>query len=334
MEGNSLWVRTVEQTEQNLQRVKTMIAEHYELIGLTLLVALALAPALLTLLAFMDWLRSRLIGAGRRRWLSRAALAADALLLFCLADGWLIEPNRLTVTRITDSSPKMAASTGELRIVHISDVHFEHNTSLTSRVLSTIARESPDIIMLTGDIPQLGEFNRDQLYEWLRKLRRIAPVYAVPGYEDDSLISMSPIGEGALLVSEQMETEARGSRIVIERFGSCGHRDSTHHPTTDGALYIVLDHSPDSIPHAARLKPDWFFCGHTHGGQIRLPFWGAVITGADTGKRYEYGRYRVGEMQAFVTRGIGLEPRPAPQVRFLCPPEIVVLTVRRSARGA
>ena len=312
-----------------------MMAERYELNGLAMLVALALAPPLLTLLAFMDWLKSRLTGARRRRWLPRLALAADALLLLCLADGWLIEPHRLTVTRISDTSPKVASGTGELRIAHVSDIHFERNSHSTDRALRTIAREKPDIILLTGDIPQLGPFDRDQLHEWLRRLREIAPVYAVPGYyEDEAVIAGSPISDGVLLASEHMPTEVRGTKIVIQGFGPSDRIHPEQRPKTDGALYVVLDHTPDNIPYAAGLKPDWFFCGHTHGGQVRLPFWGAIITASHTGKRYEYGRYRIGKMQAFVTRGIGLEPRPAPQVRFLCSPEIVVLSIRRSPSGA
>jgi hypothetical protein len=311
-----------------------MMAERYEMIGLLVLVALALLPPGLTLLAFMDWLKSRLTGSRRRKWLPRVALAADVLLALCLVDGSFIEPHRLTVTRITDSSPKIARTTGDLTIVHISDIHFERDNSFARKVLATIAAEEPDLILLTGDIPQLGPFDKGQLSQWLGKLRQIAPVYAVPGYyEDDAVLAGSPINDGVLLASKFKETEVRGTKIVVQGFGPNSRISAADPPTTDDAFYIVLDHRPDSIPGAARLKPDWFFCGHTHGGQVRLPFWGAIVTASFTGKQYEYGRYRVGAMQAFVTRGIGLEPHPAPQVRFLCPPEIVVLTIGRSVNS-
>lgn len=56
--------------------------------------------------------------------------------------------------------------------------------------------------------------------------------------------------------------------------------------------------------------------------------WGTVITNCKTGKKYEYGLYKKGHLRAFVTRGIGMEPKPAPQARFLCPPEVVVINVR------
>jgi len=295
--------------------------ERYELVGLCILVTLALLPPGLTLLVLLDWVKSWLMRTRRRKWLLRVALIADILLVLGLMDGWLIEPHRLTITRISDSSPRV---TGELKLVHISDIHFERDNPFVRRVLWTIAAEKPDLILLTGDVPQLGEFDRSELNVWLRNLRKIAPVYSVPGYE--SVADLGPIREGVLLSSEFKETHIRGTRVVLQGYGSKGR------PETGNALYIVLDHTPDSIPYAARLSPNWFFCGHTHGGQVRLPFWGAITTASSTGKRYEYGRYRIGRMQAFVTRGIGLEPRPAPQVRFLCPPEIVVLTINGSGR--
>ena len=306
--------------------------ERYEMIGLGILVTLALAPPALTLMALLDWLRERLVHSSRRRWLPRVALAADLLLILCLAYGRYIEPQRITVTRVADQSPEIAQRSGPLKIVHISDIHFERDNPFLRRVLRKVAAERPDLILLTGDLPQLGDFDKAELYEWLRGLRRVAPVYSVPGYEPDALLAESPIGDGALNSLEQpVETEVRGTKITIQSLDLSRRRDKRARVGTDGVLGIVLNHFPDAIPDAARLKPDWFFCGHTHGGQIRLPFWGAVITASESGKRYEYGRYRIGGMQAFVTRGIGLEPRPAPQVRFLCPPEIVVLTISNSA---
>ncbi len=304
------------------------MAQRYEVVGLVMLVALALLPPGLAIMALLDRLRSRFTGARRRVWLPRLAVAANLLLAVCLIDGWMIEPRMVTVTRISDTSSKIAPDTGELTIIHISDIHFERHTAFTERLLSDIEAQKPDLILLTGDVPQLGRFDRRELYEFLGRLGKIARVYAVPGYyEDETVIDESPISDGVLLRSESAEVEVRGTRLVIQGFGPSDHIRPESRPQTGNALYLVLDHTPDTIPLAARLRPDWFFCGHTHGGQVRLPFWGAIITASDTGKRFEYGRYRVGRTQAFVTRGIGLEPRPAPQVRFLCPPEIVVLRI-------
>jgi len=64
--------------------------------------------------------------------------------------------------------------------------------------------------------------------------------------------------------------------------------------------------------------------GHTHGGQVRLPVYGALYAASLYGKRFESGRRQVGDLTLYVTRGIGLEGKSAPRVRFLCPPEIIL----------
>jgi predicted MPP superfamily phosphohydrolase len=72
---------------------------------------------------------------------------------------------------------------------------------------------------------------------------------------------------------------------------------------------------------------DLYLCGHTHGGQIRLPLFGAVITSSDFWKRYEMGRYEEGNTVLYISRGLGMEGKGAPRARFLAPPEIVLWTL-------
>jgi predicted MPP superfamily phosphohydrolase len=76
---------------------------------------------------------------------------------------------------------------------------------------------------------------------------------------------------------------------------------------------------------AAEEKVDLYLAGHTHGGQIRLPLFGAVFTASSYGKRYEQGLYEIGETTLYVSRGLGMEGQGAPRARFLCPPEIVAV---------
>ena len=75
------------------------------------------------------------------------------------------------------------------------------------------------------------------------------------------------------------------------------------------------------------LNVDLYLSGHTHGGQIALPLYGAIITLAKFGKKYEAGLYEVGDTILYVNRGMGLEPRPAPQIRFCAQPEITVFDI-------
>ncbi len=91
---------------------------------------------------------------------------------------------------------------------------------------------------------------------------------------------------------------------------------------------VFLFHTPDLIEDVSRCGVDLYLCGHTHGGQIALPGYGAVITFSKFGKKYESGMHRVGDTMLYVNRGLGMEPRPAPQMRLFARPQIVVFDVR------
>lgn len=291
-----------------------------ELIGVSIIVLLTVIPLALSLFALLDWAKVRLTHSRRRWWLVRVALVADLILVLCVLDGFLVEPRILTVTRVSAISPRIAST---LKIVHITDVHFERKTPLTENVLNAVAREKPDLIVMTGDIHQLGEYDKAQFRDFLSRLCLLAPTYGVTGFDDEVALRQASCGRLHIVDSSSDDLRIRGTTVHIEGLRAKSRSPDPH------ALHIVLMHSPDGIPSAAGMHADWCFAGHTHGGQVRLPLWGAITTAAGTGKQYEYGRYKVGKMNVFVSRGIGLEPRPAPQVRFLCPPEIMVLTLKR-----
>jgi predicted MPP superfamily phosphohydrolase len=81
------------------------------------------------------------------------------------------------------------------------------------------------------------------------------------------------------------------------------------------------------MPLVQQYPIDLYLCGHTHGGQIRLPFYGAILTSACTGKQYEMGPYLEQETLLYISRGIGLEGLSAPRMRLLCRPEIILFTL-------
>jgi len=100
-------------------------------------------------------------------------------------------------------------------------------------------------------------------------------------------------------------------------------------PTNPCAPFtLLLYHTPDLMPQAVRAGVDLYLCGHTHGGQIRLPLIGALVTSSRFWKRYEMGRYVEGNTTLYVNRGLGMEGFGAPRARFLCPPEIALLELR------
>jgi hypothetical protein len=81
------------------------------------------------------------------------------------------------------------------------------------------------------------------------------------------------------------------------------------------------------MPQAVELGIDLYLCGHTHGGQVRLPVIGPLLTSSHLGREYVMGHYQVGQTHLYVSRGVGLEGLSAPRVRLLAPPEITLLTL-------
>ncbi|HEX9062636.1 MAG TPA: hypothetical protein VF941_20890, partial [Clostridia bacterium] len=96
---------------------------------------------------------------------------------------------------------------------------------------------------------------------------------------------------------------------------------------------ILLYHTPDLIEDIQKNESvDLYLAGHTHGGQIRLPVYGALITLSKYGKRYEMGRYTVGNTVLYVNRGIGMEGGKAPRLRVFCRPELSVYDIKPNKR--
>jgi predicted MPP superfamily phosphohydrolase len=91
------------------------------------------------------------------------------------------------------------------------------------------------------------------------------------------------------------------------------------------ATVILLAHSPDAIYEAMAAGVDLVLSGHTHGGQVRLPVIGPLYVNSDVGRRYNQGLFHLDGTQLYVNRGIGTRWL---RVRFLCPPEITVITLK------
>jgi uncharacterized protein len=252
------------------------------------------------------------------------------------------EPFRLTLTRLTLKSPKLKGAP-PLRVLHLSDFHVERLTGREEKIVKWINELRPDLIVYTGDLLNysylVDERARAECVQLLAQIRAPLGVYAVPG---TPLID-TPDVQAAIypqaphihfLKNETIEVEGYPQMHIIGL--TCTHDPLLDAPKLDRAraavplekYALLLYHSPDLMPEASRAGIDLYLCGHTHGGQIRLPFWGAVVTSSKYGKRYEMGRYQGGSTTLYVSRGIGLEGKGAPRMRFLCPPEIELFELR------
>jgi predicted MPP superfamily phosphohydrolase len=225
-----------------------------------------------------------------------------------------------------------------LNVVQLSDLHVERTTRRERAVLDSIEALAPDLILLTGDYLNLSYVDdrraRQDTRALLRQLDAPLGVYAIAGTpvvdtEDTMTALFDGLDNIQVLDDDAVSLKVAGktlnligvSNLGLERDRKSLHRLAKGLPQED--LTVLLYHTPDLIETATEVGIDLYLAGHTHGGQIRLPWFGAILTASRYGKRYEAGLYQHHETHLYVSRGIGMEGLGMPRVRFLCPPEIV-----------
>jgi predicted MPP superfamily phosphohydrolase len=210
------------------------------------------------------------------------------------------------------------------------------------RLLSWVKQLAPDVIVVTGDYLNISYTDdataQRQTRELLRRLGAPGGVYAITGsppVDPPEVVAQLMNGlDVSWLRDEIADLEWHGCPIRIAGV-ECSYDVEADgrkllHLLDDGAwdgFTLLLYHTPDVMPVAVEAGVDLYLAGHTHGGQLRLPLLGAVVTASVHGKRYEMGAYREGDTLLYVSRGVGMEGNGAPRARFLCPPEIVLLTL-------
>ena len=248
--------------------------------------------------------------------------------IVCLLYGYFIEPYRIDVTETTIRTAKLKSAS--FRIVQISDLHCDRTPGNEERAVQIIQQLKPDIIVATGDF-----LNRasalPRLQAMLRRLDAPLGKFAVKGNFEIRRPRPDLFENTGFRVLDRDTVAVTKQEDAIAMSGlSSGladaYRDVLQEPV-DGRFHVFLFHTPDLIEDVRGLGVDLYLCGHTHGGQVALPLYGALITFSKFGKRYEAGRYEFDGTMLYVNRGLGLEPAPAPQVRFLARPEIAVFDI-------
>jgi predicted MPP superfamily phosphohydrolase len=257
-----------------------------------------------------------------------------------------IEPHTIHVTHQSLQTPKLAAGQPPIRVLHLGDLHIERITARERQLNALIRELKPDIILFSGDVLNLSYIEdplawaaaRTVLSEWQ------APhgVFVVTGSPAVDMEHVFPrLVEDLPLrwLRDERVTITLGSQAIDVIGLTCTHKPFLDDPrliplaesVPQDRFTILLYHTPDLAPNADRTgRIDLQFSGHTHGGQIRLPGLGAFFAASLYGKRFEAGRYQLANMTLYVTRGIGLEGKAAPRVRFLTSPEIILWEISGS----
>jgi uncharacterized protein len=273
---------------------------------------------------------------------ARAAVAVASASAGLAAYAFLVEPRWIQVTRTRVHLRGLPPELEGLRIALLTDLHAGEGTpmSVIRRAARLAMRERPDLIAITGDLTADDSAGFTRVLAALDRLDAPLGVYAVPGNHDHTVgIEKWQRDVGGHPVIQELN-----NRAVVRQIGearicvagvddlSCGDPSLNSLPPPDRRdLTVLLAHDPDQAEQARRAydQVDLVLSGHTHGGQIRLPFVGALRNPSAYGTLYEEGLRRRPWTQVYVSRGVGTIHLPA---RFLCRPEVALLELTGSAR--
>lgn len=256
----------------------------------------------------------------------------------------LIEPDRLVTVEHELRFPAWPADCAPLRVVHISDLQTVGACEREREAARRINELRPDLIVFTGDYAA-GPFRDPEpalsaargFFAALETPR--LGIVCVPGHAEREH-HRARIFEGfpiTYLRNSQVELEldppgapqGRRLRIFGARTLHEGYDLSSFEPRREpGVLNLVASHEPDVVWDLLERPVDLHLCGHTHGGQIVVPLFGAPMTLCGLPRRYARGLHAFGSLWLNVNPGLGMEGNFAPRIRLFCPPQIDLLVLR------
>jgi predicted MPP superfamily phosphohydrolase len=246
----------------------------------------------------------------RRQFLRLGLLAVPAA---AGIDAHFSEPGWLRIKHF-DLNPN-----SNCRLVHFSDLHYKGDAEYGARVVGAINQLEPDFVCFTGDLVEEARFAPGAL-DLIRQIKR--PVYGCPGNWDYLSGSNFRDYEQAFRATGGEWLEDKG--VVLPKHElqliGLGMRGEHVPPPPQAARRLLLIHYP---MRADRLdnRYDLILAGHSHGGQVRIPFFGALVLPYGVG-RYELGYYESSGGPLYVNGGLGTHLIP---VRFNCRPELTLV---------
>ncbi len=233
--------------------------------------------------------------------------------------------------------PDLPAAFHGFRLMHLSDFHIDGVDGL-AEVLSERLREVPcDLCVFTGDYRYDDRGPCDLTYPRMQAvvnaIRSRHGVYGILGNHDpcDAAPRLQALGVN-MLVNDSAQISEGGESVWL--IGLDDNFDYNTHDlplamtdVPEAGFKILLAHAPELFEEANSLGIRLNLSGHTHAGQLRLPVIGAIRQNARCPREFGWGAWRYKDLQGYTTCGIGCSTLP---IRYNCPPEIVVLELRRA----
>ena len=230
------------------------------------------------------------------------------------------------------------------RILHLSDLHVDGIDGLAERTAEIVRGLPVEVCVMTGDYRFEVHGPCDRIYPRmtliLKAIRAKHGVLGILGNHDSAEIAMELSRIGVrMLINDAAELRSAESALWISgvddpHYYGCDDLAQATSGIPEGDFKVLLAHSPELHDEAAAAGIDLYLCGHTHAGQIRLPKpfygrWAMPIRNAACPPEYTYGKWRHRGLQGYTTAGLGASLLP---IRYNCPPEIVLIELRRSYR--
>jgi len=229
-----------------------------------------------------------------------------------------------------------------LRVLHLSDLHVHPGSDLAWQVPDLIASVAYDLLCYTGDFIDVDD-DLPALSTLLARMPRTGEAYAVLGNHDyipfgrshgsNDVAGLRSVLEqaGIAVLTNEARAAAGDGLYIVGVDDPATRRDNLElamlgvpHP----ACTLVLAHSPDVMLRLSTRRPSLVLAGHTHGGQIRLPHVGPILTLSQVPRHLAMGLGRYEEVPLFVSRGIGYSGL---YLRLGSPAEVALLTLRPAA---
>ena len=261
--------------------------------------------------------------------MKKSILSVLVLGLFLLLWAYFVEPNFLKIKSYQIKNSQLAG----LKVVFAGDFHVSpKQTDFLKKTVYKINQQNPDIVFLGGDFVKghrkSSSLPPEQIADELGNIRSKYGVYAVLGnhdwwYNGEEIENTLRYNGISVLNNQNIQIKSPDFNFFVAGVDdyTTGKSNLSEALKNVKQPIILLSHNPDifpTVPKGVSLT----LAAHTHGGQITLPFYGAVFTSSEYGRRYAYGLIEENEHQMIVTKGIGTSILP---LRLFCTPEIVVI---------
>lgn len=278
----------------------------------------------------------------RRQFIKRAFATTSTVVIASAFGYWYaryFEPKQLEISTHTIKHPTIPKEFHNLKIVQFSDTHVGHHFSLDqlNKIVDKINDLKPDLLFFTGDL--MDEPNKyaatNHLIPILGRLEAPLGKFAIygnhdhGGYGSEIYKMLMEQTDFTLLMNHSKEIFLKNSKITIVGLDDVmlgrPNFEQAFQSVDSSSFTILLAHEPDIAERAAEVGAHLQLSGHSHGGQIQIPFVGPLIT-PPLGSIYYEGAHEIGptKMFLYVNRGLGTTRLP---LRFLAKPEISIFTL-------